>query len=99
VPSRGKGRGVTARFPGGQGSYPHAFIATVGHGHRGVFMRKNALARKSSGAWSLNLPIFELRGPSLPHVFRKYIPVGLARGQEQLAKNLASEFKYALSRS
>src|SRR3954453_6090936 len=40
-PSRGKGRGVTYRI-GGQGRtrVESAFLATVGAGHRGVFVRK-----------------------------------------------------------
>jgi hypothetical protein len=94
-PSRGRGRGVTARLSGGRNRYPNAFIATVGSGHRGVFIRKASLLRKSPGAWGKNLPITELRGPSLPHVFRKFLPIGLARGQEQLAKNLAHELSFA----
>ena len=28
-PSRGRGRGVTARLPGGRGRYPHAFIGSM----------------------------------------------------------------------
>lgn len=98
-PSRGRGRGVTARLGGGRNSYPNAFIATVGSGrHRGVFIRKATLARMSAGAWSKNLPITELRGPSLPKVFRKVLPIGLERGQESLTKNLASEMAFAARR-
>lgn len=88
-PSRGRGRGVTARLTGGAGRYPHAFIATMRSGHRGVFQRRG----------TTRLPIYELRGPSLPKVFTKYIPLGLARGEEQLAKNLEHELQFALSRS
>jgi ribosomal protein L13E len=84
-----RGRGVTARLPGGQGSYPRAFIATMSSGHRGVFVRKG----------KPRLPIAELFGPSIPHVFQKHIPQGLARGLEQLAKNLVSEMRFALRRS
>lgn len=86
-PSRGRGRGVTARNPGGAGRYPHAFIATVGTGgHRGVFERRT---RK-------RLPIRELFGPSLPHVFNKFVPEAIARGEEALVKNLQSELSHAL---
>jgi hypothetical protein len=88
-PSRGKGRGVTARLGGGRNRYPNAFIATMHSGHRGVFTRK-------AGP---RLPIVELRGPSIAKVFVKHQDVGLARGQEQLAKNLQSEFRFALSRT
>lgn len=96
-PSRGKGRGVTARLGGARNRYESAFIATVGS-HRGVFIRAANLVRKGRGAWSKNLPIVELRGPSLPRVFRKVLPIGLARGQESLAKNLASEMAFAARR-
>lgn len=85
-PSRGKGRGVSAKLPGGKGRYPNAFIATMRSGHRGVFARST----------TKRLPIYELRGPSLPHVFTKYMPLGLARGQEALVTNLAHELRFAL---
>lgn len=141
-PSRGKGRGVTAKLRGGARRYPYAFIAEVGKGkHRGVFQRgatldaisaytgrvalKTSLTkpgkrssragrerdafgrfirvtsaakgdRKSHGAWSFNLPIYELHGPSIAYVFeRKAAGPALARGQEQLVKNLAHEFRFA----
>lgn len=86
-PSRGRGRGVTARLPGGAGRYPHAFIATMRSGHRGVFQRTGAAKR---------LPIHELRGPSLPFVFDKYIPLGLERCEAVLYKNLEHEFAFAM---
>lgn len=88
--------GVSYRLPGGAGHNPNAFIATVtgplpsgvvSPGHRGVFVRKG----------KARLPIRQLFGPSLPHVFAKYLPVGQARGLEALAKNLQSEIKYELS--
>lgn len=79
--------GVTARLPGSP--YRRAFIATMGTGHRGVFERKG----------KPRLPIRELFGPSIVHVFSKFQHVGLERGREQLEKNLKSEFRYALSKS
>lgn len=88
VPSRGRGRGVTTRMRGGKGRYPHAFIATMSSGHTGVFQR----VRRS------RLPITELHGPSLPFVFAKHIPAGLAAGHTALAKNLASELNFELRR-
>lgn len=89
-PSRGRGRGVTARLPGGAGRYPHAFITTVGiGGHRGVFERKG----KS------RLPIRELLGPSLPHVFIKYTPLAKDRMQEQFLKEITHEFRYAVQQA
>jgi hypothetical protein len=85
-PSRGRGK-VTAKVQGGRKAYPGAFIATMSSGHRGVFLRSGAS----------RLPIAELHGPSLPHVFDKYIPMGLARGEESLVKNLQSEFRFLLT--
>lgn len=106
-PSRGRGRGVTARLPGGAGRYPHAFIARMRSGHRGVFQRVGAQSigslgpgasrRRSVGAWSPNLPIYELRGPSLPKVFTKHMPEGLRHAHESLIKNLRSEIRFAMS--
>ena len=86
VPSRGKGRGVSARLKGGRQRYPHAFIATMDSGHTGVFER-TATRR---------LPIKELFGPSVAHVFEKHRQVGVDRAQEQMRKNLASELRFAL---
>jgi hypothetical protein len=81
--------GVRARLPGGAGLYPHAFIATMPSGHVGVFQRKG-LPR---------LPIVQLHGPSIPKVFERHIPAGLARGQEQLVKNLVHELRFAVQQS
>jgi len=87
-PSRGRGRGVTADVGTGRKLYPRAFKATVGIGqHEGVFLRKG----------HRRLPIRELFGPSLPHVFEKFIPDGLRYAGEVLAKNLAHEYAYAAS--
>jgi hypothetical protein len=86
-PSRGRGRGVTARGPGLAGRYPQAFIATVGSGrHRGVFQRRT----------KARLPIRELFGPSLPHVFGKLIPEAAKVGEASLVKNLQHELAFAL---
>jgi len=85
-PSRGRGRGVTARMPGGAGRYPNAFIAEMKSGHRGVFMRRD----------TRRLPIRELFGPSIAHVFVKHVEIGLARAREQLVKNLQSELRFVM---
>lgn len=96
-PSRGRGRGVTARLLGGAGRYPNAFIAYVGSGrHKGVFIRGANLVRTSRGAWGKNLPIKELRGPSLPRVFEVVSPEAQAAGQASLTKNLSHELRFAL---
>ena len=65
----------------------HAFFATMKSGHLGVFKRLRESERKSKGpsgkvAWSKNLPIDQLHGPSLGRVFKKYRPLGQARMQE-----------------
>lgn len=107
-PSRGKGRGVTAKLRGGSRRYPHAFIATMRSGHRGVFQRtratnrwtptmtmaQEAAAQRDGG----RLPIRELRGPSIGRVFMKHLPRAQARFNEQLTKNFAHEMRFALSK-
>jgi hypothetical protein len=94
-PSRGLGQGVSYRLLGGRGRVADAFIATVGiGGHRGVFKRRGTSRRKSVGAWSRNLPIVELRGPSVPHVFEKHLDKFRAAAEESFLKNLASEIGF-----
>jgi hypothetical protein len=84
-PSNGKGR-VSARVGGVRKVYRGAFITTMPTGHRGVFARKG----------SKRLPIVELKGPSLPHVFVKHGAVGIERAQEQFVKELQHEVDFAL---
>jgi hypothetical protein len=97
-PSRGKGRGVTARLRGGATTrYPHAFIATMRSGHTGVFQRMGGKRRGGPPHYS-QLPIYELMGPSIAHVWTKHADVGVKRAQEQLLKNLTHEFKFATGR-
>ena len=91
-PSRGRGRGVTARLTSSRARYPNAFIATMKSGHRGVYRRGS-----KAGPSKSRLPIRELFGPSIAHVFARHEDVGLARGIEQLRKNLQSEFRFALA--
>jgi len=93
-PSRGRGRGVALRLPSGR--VAEAFIVQLPGGHRGVFIRAGASSRKSRGAWRPNLPIAELFGPSIAHVFEKYRDVAIARYEEQFPKNLAHELRFAL---
>lgn len=87
VPSRGRGHGVSYRLERGRERNPHAFIATMRSGHRGVFMR---LGRT-------RLPITELHGPSLGHVFAKHRPAGLARAQEMFEKTFDHELEFRRS--
>lgn len=100
-PSRGKGRGVSYRLPTGRGRLPNAFIVQMQSTHRGVFVRSGKAGirtgriigwRKSKGAWSFNLPIHELFGPSLGHVFAKFQPMGLAATREAFDTAFAHEW-------
>jgi hypothetical protein len=87
-PSRGRGRGVTARTQTRR--YPHAFIATVGSGrHEGVFQRKTV---KRS-------PRAELFGPSIGFIFGKHLPAGMKKAETELIKNLEHEISRALRMS
>jgi hypothetical protein len=86
-PSRGRGRGVSYRLPGGRGRAPHAFITTLA-GRRGVFRRRT----------ENRIPLEELHGPSLVRVFEKFLPVGRERGREALVRNLRSEIAFAQSK-
>lgn len=97
-PSRGRGRGVTARLPGGAGRYPHAFIATTRSGHRGVFERYDSGGRTGARG-PRGGRVYQLHGPSFPHVFQKFLPEGLARGHEALVANVQHELRFALKQS
>jgi hypothetical protein len=100
-PSRGLGTGVTYRLKGGRGHAPNAFITVVGKQHRGVFvrdLRRGPSSGRSAGAWTPNLPIRELTGPSLPYVFVKHRRVGEYQAGLSLRKNLQSELRFAMRR-
>lgn len=84
----GKGRGVRAKLPTGAGKYPHAFIRTMGSGHKGVYQRKG----------KARLPIRELKGPSVAQSFTRNAEEPTARATEMLAKNMAHEVKYLLGK-
>lgn len=84
--ARQTGRGVSYRLGrGGRARLEKAFIATMGSGHAGVFMRKPGAKR---------LPIREHYGPSLGRVFAKYRKQGLARAQEIFEKTFAHELEF-----
>lgn len=89
-PSYGKGKGVKAKLRGGAGTYPHAFLATMKSGHRGVFARAPTVGR---------LGIYELHGPSVTKVFSKHHSAGRKAGADALVKNLEHEFKRALDQA
>ncbi|HEV8642168.1 MAG TPA: phage tail protein [Methylomirabilota bacterium] len=104
-PSRGRGRGVTYRLPGGRGrgTVPSGFIATMRSGHRGVFKRTSNLyppARrgpKPNRAW---LPIRELFGPSIPRVLLEGREGDALRtlAAEALVTNLEHEVAFLVER-
>lgn len=79
-------RGVTYRNQGGRKRIDHAFLATMASGHRGAFLRKG----------KARLPIRELFGPSIWQSAVTHIDAGRARAEEQLVKNLKSEFRFAV---
>lgn len=87
-PSKGRGRGVSYTLPTGRGRVPNAFIATMPQGHRGVFKRTQ----------TRRLPIIELFGPSIPHVFEKFLPTFEAAAQESLVKNIVSQMNFERSK-
>lgn len=104
-PSRGRGRGVTYKIgEQGRGRVEGAFMATMKSGHTGVFIRKGwaprgtsgptASSKRSTGAWSNNLPIRQLYGPSLGQVFAKYRREGLARTYEMFERNFDHELQF-----
>jgi len=102
LPTRGRPPYVTATVGGQRKVYgpvagtPTPFMARMRSGHIGVFRRMPPSLRKSVGAWSLNLPIVELRGPSLVRVFIKHLAEGYAHAEEALAKNLEHEMAFAM---
>lgn len=69
-------RGVRSR--GKSGRIPHAFIATMPSGHEGVYERKG----------TARLPIRQLYGPSVGHVFIAHQGEILKRGEEVLTAEL-----------
>jgi hypothetical protein len=96
-PSRGRGRGVSYVMQGQRKTIGRAFIATVSKagdegqhaGHRGVFVRKMKAGR---------LPIAQLMGVSIAVAFEHLLPNGEARRADLLAKNVAHEIEFELSR-
>jgi len=88
-PSKGRGRGVSYKLRGSRGRIGYAFIATMPGGHRGVYKRRG----------KGRLPIKELFGPSLPHVFAKFLPVFQERAQEAMVKTLRHEIDFARSKT
>lgn len=83
LPSRGRGR-LTYRIGPRRNRVPSAFLAVMKSGHKGVFKRKG----------KGRLPIQELFGPSLGHIFAKHRAAALARAQEIFEKNFDHELEF-----
>jgi hypothetical protein len=93
--------GVVYRGPAGPVLLRSAFIATMPRAKRpAVWRRTLPSERKSRRAWSKNLPIERQLGPSVPRlVIEKGIFEAVrSRAQQTLAKNMAHETEYLLSR-
>lgn len=92
-------QGVVYRGPGGPVLIRSAFIATMPHGGRNVFLRVPPSLRRSHGAWSMNLPIFRQTGPSIPKIVleKGIFDAVRATATVNLAKNLAHETEYLLN--
>jgi hypothetical protein len=87
-------KGVTVRVKRGRKLIPHAFIATMANGHRGVFVRAQSAKsgnvefrfgkgsrRRKTGR---DLPVAELTGISLPRAF-------VNKNVQAVLKTLAAE--------
>jgi hypothetical protein len=84
--ARQTGRGVTFRGVGGTRTLvASAFVATMKTGHQGVFLRKG----------KPRLPIRELFGVSVGHVFNRHRAAVVTVITATFDKNLASELKFA----
>lgn len=96
-PSRGRGRGVSYNLPGARGRsvIRNAFIATMGSGHRGVFVRVPGGNRRGPAPNRSQLPIRELFGPSLGKVFNKFKPLGVQRVEASFKTNFDHELVFA----
>lgn len=70
---------------GGRKVLAHAFLATVGSGHVGVFTRKT----------KARLPIDQKYGPSIGGVLARYRQQGIAKMRETFEARLAHELKFA----
>lgn len=65
IDPKAKQNAVGVRYRGGgnlRRLIPHAFLATMPSGHRGIYVRKPGAGR---------LPIHELQGPSIAYVFQQ----------------------------
>lgn len=92
--NKGKGTTFRVRKKGARERYPHAFIATMKSGHRGVFERRK-FGLKRVG----RLQIDERFGPSVPAVFaRNGLKKVQSDGANNLQKNLVHETEWLLKK-
>ena len=106
--ARPTNKGVTVQVKRGRKLIPHAFIATMKNGHKGVFVRskggKPVQFRFGPGSRVAkrghDLAIAELTGISLPRAFvNRNVQVVLKRlARETFVKNFTAELKYRSSK-
>lgn len=89
-PSRGRGRGVSVRTASRR--LPHAFIGVM---RGGPWAGQRAVLQRAPGAG--RTPIFQKFGPSVVRAFEKHQGTAERRAREVLEKNMAHEFRFALS--
>ena len=83
--ARQTARGVTYKGGSGRSVVPSAFLATMSTGHTGVFKRVG----------KPRLPIKQLYGPSIGHVFIKHRQAGTDAILAAFDKNLEHELAFA----
>ena len=86
--------GVSYRVRGSQTSIPHAFLATMPSGHRGVFLRTGIFGRRNNPKLER---IAERFGPSLGEVVQNQpaiIDAIAARATERFPPNLDHEISF-----
>jgi hypothetical protein len=90
-PRASRAEGVTITIAGKTERYRHAFLATVKHGHEGVFERKGRE----------RLPIRELYGPSVHGMMARtdVLPRITAELESDLLANLARQLDRAVRRA
>ncbi len=88
--------GVSVSVKHGRKVIPHAFIATMPNGIKGVFIRVGKQHKKVNGQWH-GLPIKQLYGPSIPAAFgNDAVMAALVRLiQEKFPAILEHEIKFA----
>lgn len=99
-PSRGRGR-VTVKSQGGRKTVPGAFIATMPGGHTGVYKRTRASGpgRRGKPPNRSQLPIVQLRGPSIGRVVDNNAGEIMAKGASVTEKELNRQLDRIFGRS